>query len=623
MNCTCGFSNVAGAAFCGECGRPLSSSRAATADQPRNAGPPAAGSERRPSGLTRRSVVTIATLLALASSAYWWMSAPPSRYEPDNGGLFPVLVDGKYGFMDRSGAIGIQPQFEAVSDFSEGHAAVRVGSRFGYINSDGQLVINPQFDSAGPFRHGRAVVSLADKFGVIDDSGEYVSGPTLTWVSSFDGGFATVVTADGIKGVMDRSGNLVATGTFDSLSVFSEGLVRAGEPETGRVGYLDTRGEWHIDPQFNGAKSFSGGLAPVDLGGRTGYINRKGQFVVNPQYEDGEEFSEGYAAFKAEGKWGYLNAKGHVSIEPTFESAGPFKEGFAPVSTREGWGLIDTTGAFAVSPRFDLAEPIFGGLARVSIGARKVYIDSKGTYVGDTFDGRTLRPPTTTREVWEGKVVGPTWTSLEKFLLVRNGNQIGGFYWREAIQPSEVVPPAEVVGELGEDDTIRLRSEHGTLWKGRFYAPILIAGAKPNGPDGESPEFPFRLTLTRNATAADIPPPLPPTPTSWSIFLADFTEAIHNYDRSSLARMIGRSFGLQNSMPSNSPAGLLQQLNWQEVRKVLADGESREEASPLGRRQVFLTDRNPCSWCEYQVMLVFEQDGASQWRWMGVSYPGD
>ncbi|MBN1460634.1 MAG: WG repeat-containing protein, partial [Armatimonadetes bacterium] len=41
-------------------------------------------------------------------------------------GLYPVSVDGKWGYIDKTGTIRIQPQFDDARDFSDGLAAVRV-----------------------------------------------------------------------------------------------------------------------------------------------------------------------------------------------------------------------------------------------------------------------------------------------------------------------------------------------------------------------------------------------------------------------------------------------------------------------------------------------------------------
>ncbi len=47
--------------------------------------------------------------------------------------LLPVLQDGKWGYIDRTGKISIRPQFDDAGDFSEELARVRIGEKWGYI----------------------------------------------------------------------------------------------------------------------------------------------------------------------------------------------------------------------------------------------------------------------------------------------------------------------------------------------------------------------------------------------------------------------------------------------------------------------------------------------------------
>jgi hypothetical protein len=76
--------------------------------------PAAAGSGRAPATPAFRAGPSrlLPWLVVVAAAGYWWMNRPPGRYKPDNSGLYPINVDGKYGFMDRSGKTVITPQFD-------------------------------------------------------------------------------------------------------------------------------------------------------------------------------------------------------------------------------------------------------------------------------------------------------------------------------------------------------------------------------------------------------------------------------------------------------------------------------------------------------------------------------
>ncbi len=103
------------------------------------------------------------------------------------GGLAPVLVGEDWGFIDSEGNLKINPQFDMVGEFADGPGGVvatvavqgdRNSYRWGVIDASGTYKINPQFRAISNFdRNGRAVVSSGEKFGMIDASGTYVINP--------------------------------------------------------------------------------------------------------------------------------------------------------------------------------------------------------------------------------------------------------------------------------------------------------------------------------------------------------------------------------------------------------------------------------------------------------------
>lgn len=165
-----------------------------------------------------------------------------------------------YGFIDKTGAEVIEPQYEDAQSFSEGLALVRVdGKGSGYIDTAGTWAIEPRFQNAGDFSEGIAAV----------------------W-------------ADGGWGYIDKSGAWAIVPRFDEAGPFSEGLAVAGVAvrmpayagdDPCLYGYIDTTGAWVIPPRYLRAAPFEGPLAQAWVDGRQGYIDLTGEFVFSQPWE--------------------------------------------------------------------------------------------------------------------------------------------------------------------------------------------------------------------------------------------------------------------------------------------------------------------------------------------------
>ncbi len=89
----------------------------------------------------------------------------------------------KGGYLDTKGDWAIKPQFDGLSDFSKGLAAVNVGAncgmggKWGYVGKEGQTVIPFKFLRARAFHNGRACVGERPREEeVIDRSGSIIPG---------------------------------------------------------------------------------------------------------------------------------------------------------------------------------------------------------------------------------------------------------------------------------------------------------------------------------------------------------------------------------------------------------------------------------------------------------------
>ena len=54
---------------------------------------------------------------------------------------------------------------------------VRLGKRWGFVDKSGKVVINPLYDEVMPFSDGLARVKVGRKTGYIDASGKFVWNP--------------------------------------------------------------------------------------------------------------------------------------------------------------------------------------------------------------------------------------------------------------------------------------------------------------------------------------------------------------------------------------------------------------------------------------------------------------
>ncbi len=72
--------------------------------------------------------------------------------------LYPVLKDGKWGYMNKKGRVVIRPEWDYVGRYSEGLAGVREGDKWGFIDVSGMVVIKPRFEGVGEFSEGLAPV---------------------------------------------------------------------------------------------------------------------------------------------------------------------------------------------------------------------------------------------------------------------------------------------------------------------------------------------------------------------------------------------------------------------------------------------------------------------------------
>ncbi|MBP5515767.1 MAG: TonB family protein [Bacteroidales bacterium] len=153
--------------------------------------------------MKRHSLMIFAALAVLVFSSFTAMAG-----EPDP--LFPVRINGKYGYIDKTGNIVIKPQFDGAGGFNDGLAPIKVGDKWGYINTTGKIAIKPQYKFAWVFSEGLAVVqNQITEWGYIDKTGKIVIELKCLYAFDFSNGLALINLNDLESAYIDKNGKTV------------------------------------------------------------------------------------------------------------------------------------------------------------------------------------------------------------------------------------------------------------------------------------------------------------------------------------------------------------------------------------------------------------------------------
>jgi WG containing repeat len=138
----------------------------------------------------------------------------------------------------------IEPTFDAAMPFSEGVARVLVDGKWGYIDREGNFSINPRYTLALDFRSGVASASVENRgpFGFIDRSGSFCIEPAYTYPKYFAEGLAAVTLAgQSSHHFINMRGERAFPGEYLGAHEFRDGLSRVSTLET--IAYIDHQGK--------------------------------------------------------------------------------------------------------------------------------------------------------------------------------------------------------------------------------------------------------------------------------------------------------------------------------------------------------------------------------------------
>jgi len=294
----------------------------------------------------------------------------------------------RWGFSDRFYVdIIIKCQYDSTMAFTEGLGRVKMNGKYGFVDKTGKLVIPAKYDGAMEFKDGFAAVFLDSKAFFLDKKGIDVFKKTFKTVSSFSYGLAMCAGEDGKRGFIDTKGNIMVPLTLEAAFPFGDKLtpVRFNGEKTWKA--INTKGE--VVFSFNEKVktvmgSFSDGMAMVYVEKISGsnsqydFVNDKGEFVCDAPYASAQPFKNGRAIIAYENKerkgsnmqfykYGLIKKSGREIVSARYacleDSPIPgiyyYGSTTASISNCNGYGLLDSNGR-------ELTRPVYSSFTRLN-----------------------------------------------------------------------------------------------------------------------------------------------------------------------------------------------------------------------------------------------------------------
>lgn len=295
----------------------------------------------------------------------------PAQYKNcdpfSSNGLAVVEKDDKYTIINTKGeTIPTEVQGFSIIESTFGIGAkgyandllgIKSGKKWGYLNAQGKIAIPLKYDFITEFDGGYAAATTGGRYLVLDTKGAetpIISADNITEIKHFSEGLAPIEAANGLYGFVNTKGETAIKPQYKSVGYFSGGFAWAKNAE-GKAGFINSKGEWAIKPVYLSVTEFDTVSKFAKVKDETGwfYIDAAGNKLKVPDTESWGDFNEGLAIGDQGGKKGFYNTKGEWIIKAQYEGVRKFNNGYAAAKMNGKWGLIDATGKWVIEPKYN------------------------------------------------------------------------------------------------------------------------------------------------------------------------------------------------------------------------------------------------------------------------------
>ncbi|WP_296700855.1 WG repeat-containing protein [Algoriphagus sp.] len=272
-----------------------------------------------------------------------------------------------------------QKSFQLLEDSDGDFLLTKEESGFGLINREGDYVMDPVVDelkhNKGNFYFGFDENQfLLIEGGDIKANVRYNSFHKIT----LENGVMLEYIHGKLRRVMEEDGILLDAVGIEEVILIDEDVYNVRFRD-GNLGLLSKKG-WLVKPNKPLDKILLGsdGLFPAIENGKKGFVNSDGEWMIDPQFEEVTLFSESLASFKQNGKWGVIRANGELIEDAVWDEVKPYSKGFSIVQSNNHYYLLNRNGETINQDFFDQILRASDGYFIVEKGEKSGILDPQG-----------------------------------------------------------------------------------------------------------------------------------------------------------------------------------------------------------------------------------------------------
>lgn len=293
-------------------------------------------------------------------------SAPPREFDKDDPSIRWAQRDKLWGLARTDGSWFVEPKFQQASPLTDDLARVMVDGKVGFIDRTGNFIIAPTFDDAREFWPGVGRTSAQQDgiVGVIDKTGAWVFRTNYqhVYLAAAVGNDLISRTVFGWNfkkadrwGLLDIDGRVVLNAEFDrGVQRCADGRLVAYKNKEWL--YFKADGSPLQPPNGRLIDSLCDSAPPyaLKIGDKFGLVDDLSNLVTPVQFDAVTWAGPSAKNVRIDGKWGRIGRDGRWLLEPKFDYLSSGLDLFVASIDRKR-GFMRSDGTWLVEPQFDAA----------------------------------------------------------------------------------------------------------------------------------------------------------------------------------------------------------------------------------------------------------------------------